>query len=81
MATGMDMMLEKMLGINPKDIQAQAQDIALKMQTVIQGLQMQLDRIENNQKIMYAHMVQAKRIEVDNSEPINDGVDNADRIN
>lgn len=88
MASGMDMMLEKMLGVNPKQIQEQAQDMALKMGAVVKSLQDQLGRIETNQQVMYQLMVKAGLIDpvtVLENEPMKDnapliGEDNG-RIN
>lgn len=59
MASGMDMMMEKMLGINPKQIQEQAQEMAERMHAIVNDLRNQLNRIEMNQQVMYQLMVKS----------------------
>lgn len=64
MATGMEMLLGKMLGgLNPQAIQDQIQTAANHAQATIAHFQNQLNRIEANQQILYKLLLNAGLIE------------------
>lgn len=64
MATGMEMLLGKMLGgLNPQAIQEQVQTAANHAQAVIAEFKQQMNRIEANQQILYKLLLNAGLIE------------------
>jgi hypothetical protein len=63
MATGMQMMMEKMLGVNPEELKQQTQAIAQQAREVMEEFKAQLNRIEGNQQALYHLMLKAGVIE------------------
>ena len=64
MATGMEMLLSKMLGgLNPQAIQEQVQNAANHAQATISEFKQQLNRMEVNQQILYQLLLKANLIE------------------
>ena len=53
----MDMMLEKMLGVNPKQIQEQAQQMGEQFQAIVTAFRAQADRIESKIDFLIANCV------------------------
>lgn len=64
MATGLEMLMGKMLGgLNPQAIQEQVQNAANHAQATIAHFQNQLNRIEANQQILYKLLLNSGLIE------------------
>ena len=76
MATGMEMLLGKMLGgLNPQAIQEQVQTAATHAQAVIADFKAQMTRIEANQQVLYQLLLKAGLIEpVESLRDINSAV-------
>lgn len=60
---GMDMMLKSMLGVDPAELKERVEKAATDFQKTVEFFNAKMDTVIENQKMLYALMLDAKLIE------------------